>query len=312
MDLSLVEGENTITVNATDPAGNTGTAAIALILDTVLPVITVTTPVHNSYVNTPKITLSGTVTESNPDGFWVNGEEKQLTNNSFSILDFGLSQGINVIRFKANDKAGNEATASVFVTLDTTQPTVTITSPLNGSITNNATTTITGAVNEPVTYVAINGQSAQVFGTGFILANFSLAEGDNTIAAEAVDRAGNSGTSADVVVTFDTQPPAVTIDTPGQAAAGQTITITAGATENRGLTLIEVTADGTPVWTSTLNAELSTSNFFSYTISPDTTLDSVVTLQAQAYDMAGNTGSASTQVQITSGPTGPGYIQGEV
>ena len=172
-DLSLVEGENIVTVNALDRAGNTGTATITLVLDTVLPVITVTTPVHNSYVNTQKITVSGSVTEANPDGFWVNDQEQQLTDGGFSIPDFSLTQGINVIRFKAKDKAGNESTASVFVTLDTTSPTVTISTPYEGAIVNTPQIMVSGSVNETVTSVTVNGATASISGSTFNL-NHSL------------------------------------------------------------------------------------------------------------------------------------------
>ncbi len=310
-DLSLVEGENIITINATDRAGNIGTATLTLIMDSLPPAVQVTSPVHNSYVNTATVTVSGTVKEANPDGFWINDTARELVNGSFSVSGFSLTQGINVIRVKAKDKAGNESTASVFVTLDTTPPTVTLTSPVSGSIMNNATTTITGTVNEPVASVTINGQAAQVSGTGFTLANFTLVEGDNTITAEAVDRAGNSG-GATAEVTLDTQAPAVTVSAPGQAAAGQSITISSESSDNLGITLVEILVNGMPVSSITPQSALRIPHSISYTLSPDTALNSVVTLQARAYDTAGNTGSAIAQVTITSGPTGAGYIQGEV
>lgn len=42
--VTLTEGANTITVTATDPAGNSASASIAVELDTVPPVVVITSP----------------------------------------------------------------------------------------------------------------------------------------------------------------------------------------------------------------------------------------------------------------------------
>ncbi|HWU40511.1 MAG TPA: hypothetical protein VN203_22920, partial [Candidatus Acidoferrum sp.] len=72
--VALVEGTNTLMVAAVDAAGNTSTASVTGTLDTVVPVVTVTTPVSGFVTNQGTVTVSGTVTDIGViDGVTVNG-----------------------------------------------------------------------------------------------------------------------------------------------------------------------------------------------------------------------------------------------
>ncbi len=309
--ITLAEGENPFTITATDRAGNTVTLNVTLTLDTLPPAIEVTTPVHNSYVNTAQIVVSGTVTELHPSTFRVNDTEVPLTDGAFSLDAFSLTNGINVIRLQAEDLAGNSSTVSVFVTLDITPPTVSISTPVAGSLTNTTPITVIGSANEPIIAATIGGTEAQVTGSSFSLGAFTLSEGTNTIIAEVTDRAGNTGTGS-IEATLDTQAPAVSLQAPATAAAGANVIIATNVSDNKGLSLLEIFANGTPLWSSTLNAALSSSNSISLTLSPDLALSSTVALQARAIDSAGNVGTQTAQISIDQGPIGPGYFQGEV
>ncbi len=310
-DIALADGNNTFTATATDSAGNTSgpSAEVSVLFDTRPPVITITAPENNSFTNQAQVLVTGSVDE--PVTLKINGTAVTMDGLAFERA-LTLTEGINSIQVMATDLAGNSSTATVLVTLDTAPPVVSISSPVNGLLTNNSSVLVTGTVNETVSSVSVNGTQAQVSGSMFSLASFTLAEGRNSITAEAVDRAGNKGTSPNVSVTLDSTPPAVTLSAPAQAVAGATLGISTAATDAAGITLIEVSANGLPLWSSTLNSELSAQNSFSYTLSPDLVSGSIVDLLARVYDAAGNTGTATGQVQITGGPSGPGFIQGEV
>jgi hypothetical protein len=89
------------------------------------------------------------------------------------------------------------------------KPAVTITNPANGSSTNNPAVNVTGTATDPggaVTALTVNGQAVPVAADGTWTKAMTLAAGENTIAAEASDAAGNKG-SASVKVTFT--PPVV-------------------------------------------------------------------------------------------------------
>jgi hypothetical protein len=83
-------------------------------------------------------------------------------------------------------------------------PTVAITSPANGSTTDNPAATVTGTASDPggaVTSLKVNGDAVAVAADGTWSKALTLAPGANTITAEARDAAANTG-SATVKVTY--------------------------------------------------------------------------------------------------------------
>jgi len=97
-DFTLTEGPNTVTIEETDLAGNTGSDSITVTLDTVAPVVTVISPSDGATVNSSTITVAYTV-----DG-------------APTTQDFTLTEGENTLTVAAVDEAGNETSASVAVT----------------------------------------------------------------------------------------------------------------------------------------------------------------------------------------------------
>ena len=203
----LQEGNNTITIHAADRAGNAADQPVRVTLDIMAPVITVATPVADSWVKTPLVKISGNVAELHLAGLWVNGAQVPVIDGSFSLDNFTLSEGRNVISILALDRAGNKTTVDVPVNLDTVPPVVTISDPASGLLTGNSKVTVTGTVSEDITAVTVNNISAQVNGKEWTLVDYTLGEGANSINVQAIDRAGNPG-SAGVNVTLDSTPPA--------------------------------------------------------------------------------------------------------
>ena len=93
---------------------------------------------------------------------------------------------------------------------------VNLTAPANLSTLNSNRVNVAGNVNDPTTYVQVNGIPVNLTGTNFTAA-IQLHEGNNTISAIASDFLGNHAT-ASIQVTVDTTPPNVTIDTPRDGA----------------------------------------------------------------------------------------------
>lgn len=109
--VSLVEGSNAIALQATDAAGNAGTASITVVRDSTPPALTIdATP---SETSGPTVTVSGTV-ESGISFVTVNGAPVPVTNGEYST-DVALSYGPNTIYVTAADAAGNPTTATVSV-----------------------------------------------------------------------------------------------------------------------------------------------------------------------------------------------------
>lgn len=224
-------GSNSITVQATDAAGNVASTAESV---TVVPppVVTITSPANLSYGNFSPITVQGTVDDPNAM-VTINGATAAASGGTFS-LSVPLVEGTNTLTAVATNAGGNQGSASIDVTLDTTPPHVTIDSPGSGTTTTSGTVTVTGIVNDVVVgtvndqnaTVTVNGIQAQVANRSYSAVNVPLSLGANTIQAVAVDRAGNA-TTTNITVTrvLGSQPPAPAI---GQAVITQSLNIISG------------------------------------------------------------------------------------
>jgi hypothetical protein len=153
---SLNEGTHYIKVQAKDLAGNVSnwSNVCSITYDSIAPVAQVTSPADGallSYVNNGTFDVRGTVTDSNPDHYYLHisgpggysvGPGTVYDKSSFtdkSLFNWnlsGLASGSYTIDLEARDAAGNKDAGSVdvhTVTVDNTAPLApTITSPSNG------------------------------------------------------------------------------------------------------------------------------------------------------------------------------------
>ena len=157
---------------------------------------------------------------------------------------------------------GSPATPPV----DTQSPQITLTTPTNNLVTNQATQTIGGQINESAT-LTVNGQMLATDATFNFSKVVTLQEGVNSYTLQATDPAQNSAT-LNLTLTLDTQAPApldlnmLTIDNLVNGAA--TITGLAGSVEaNATVTItnlknggtLSVNADGSGAFTTQFSAQ---------------------------------------------------------
>ena len=146
------------------------------------------------------------------------------------------SNGQHTATVDAQDFDGNSATQkSVSFTVDTVPPSLTITSPTDNFVTNDAALTVIGTTNDdtssPVTVkITLNGAdqgTVTVGSDGGFSKPITLAEGSNTIVVTATDKAGKSSTVTRTV-TYDSSVPQITAASvvPNPADAGATVVIT--------------------------------------------------------------------------------------
>ena len=186
----LVEGENTVTAMATDPAGNVGTASIQVALDTTtLPTITATvTPAPNAAGwNNTDVTVS----------FDCQDADSGIATCTDPVV-VSTEAANQTITGTGTDQAGNTATTSVVVNLDKTAPSVAINSPTDGTTVNSSPITVTGTITEAlsgVESVSCNDTGASLSGSSFTC-DLDLTDGANAILVQASDVAGNTGSSS--------------------------------------------------------------------------------------------------------------------
>ena len=289
----LIEGANGITVTATDTAGNTAIATGSITLDTAAPTVSL-----NSVTSPTKLTsqtISGTVeagtTVSVATNTAASDSSATVSGTSWSYTITGLVEGANGITVTATDTAGNTATATGSITLDTVVPSVSLNSVT--SPTNVTSQTITGSVEAGATVsVATNSAAsdgaATVSGTSWSYTITGLVAGANGITITATDTAGNTATATGSI-TLDTTAPTVSLNavTSPTKLTSQTITgtVETGATVN--VATNTAASDG---------AATVTGATWSYTIAG--LVDGVNSVTVTATDAAGNTATATGAITL--------------
>lgn len=257
-----------VTIKATDEAGNVTTktdmdstlgGSLKLkVREKVAPIITITYPTASALItnNKPSITWKVTDDDSgvNPDtiGITIDSGNKVVGSSitKTAITDgyqctytptTALADGSHTIKIDASDNDGNAATQkSVAFKIDTVPPTLSVTTPVAGLVTNKAGCTISGITNDvtsspvSVTVKLNNGadEIVTVNADGSFSKSVTLVSGSNTITIVAADSAGKTTT---VVrnVTLDTVAPTIKSVTliPNPVDAGKTYVISVEVTD---------------------------------------------------------------------------------
>lgn len=257
-----------VTIKATDEAGNLTTkddtdsvlgASLKLkVKEKVAPVSTITYPSASALITNNKPTITWKVTDDdsgvNPDtiGITIDSGSKVTGSTITKTAITGgyqcsytpstaLADGSHTIKIDASDNDGNAASQkSVAFKIDTVPPTLNVTAPVAGLITNKAACTVTGVTNDitssPVSVtVKLNNGAAEavaVGADGSFSKSLTLAAGTNTITIVATDSAGKSTTVTRTVI-LDTVAPtikSVTL-TPNPVDAGKTYVISVEVTD---------------------------------------------------------------------------------
>ncbi|MEI2559092.1 Ig-like domain-containing protein, partial [Acinetobacter pittii] len=230
---ALTDGPHTITVTATDPAGNAGTDTAVVTIDTTAPNAPVLDPINATDPVSGTAEAGSTVTVSFPDG--TTATVVAGTDGTWSVPNPGNLVDGDTVTATATDPAGNTSGPATAV-VDAVAPTVV----LDDVLTNDSTPELTGTVNDPTATVVVNVDGVDYpavnngDGTWTLADNTlpALTDGPHTITVTATDAAGNAGTDT-AVVTIDTTAPNAPVLDPinatdpvsGTAEAGSTVTV---------------------------------------------------------------------------------------
>lgn len=183
------------------------------------PIIEFSLPANNSATNQTRPTLRLVFLDS---GSGIDDDTLELTINEAPLAasctvdalgaecvpNAALSDGLKTVTARISDTSGNESDpATVRFTIDTVAPQITVSSPANGSITNQQNVVILGSVSEAAA-LRINGTLVPLSGSIGFSFTTTLVEGGNARTLVATDNATNS-TSVGLSITLDTQAPNV-------------------------------------------------------------------------------------------------------
>lgn len=250
----LADGSHTAALSVRDLAGNLGQAFWSFTTDVTPPAVLITSPASATVgTATPTLAVSYSDATSGVDlgSLHIVLDGTDLTSScqvaaaAATCTAATLAPGSHTVAASLRDRAGNQANASLAFAV-VLPPTVTITSPAEGSYSRSTTVQVTGQVGGAVSSLTVNGLPATLSQGGGFTAAASLTEGFNQIVALATDAAGDQATAA-VGVILDTIPPTLTVAAPAAGAItnqGQ-VAVTGTATDDNGVATL--TVGGQPV-----------------------------------------------------------------
>jgi hypothetical protein len=287
------------------------------------------TPVVNANSSTPAISIpspanGATVTATHPTVTWSasvasgiayydivrdGGNWVHLSSGQTSYTtQYALADGTHTMTVRAVDDAGNYADATVVftvstTTVDTTPPSITITSPANGATTsaNHPTISWTASDASGIAYYQIvrDGGNWVTLSSGqtSYTTQYALADGSHTVTVRAVDNAGNH---RDVTTVFnvgfalgDNMAPSLKITSPANGAtiADKHATVTWTASDASGIAYYKIMRDGG----SWVTLSSSTTSYTTIT----ELADGSHTMTVEAVDNVGNTVAATTTFTVS-------------
>ena len=300
----------------TQPVTRAAPATRTWTVDTIAPPNPTIDSAPADLTNSAAASFSFSDSESNVS-FFCKLDAGALSACTSAMSYTGLTDGGHTFLLRARDAAGNESGAVTRTwTVDTVEPAVTLTAPVNGSATANTTPMFSGAAGAGATdsttvtvEVYIGGtptgtpvqtlSTTRTGGTWSVFASPALADGTYTAQAEQGDAAGNSGLSSASTFTIDTTAPTVTLTAPANGNSTDnprpTFSGTAG-TAPRDLSAVTVkiytggAPIGTPVQTLTTTAQAGGA----YSVTATSALQTgTYTARSEQGDSVANTGLSS-------------------
>nr|WP_306795279.1 Ig-like domain-containing protein [Cohnella sp. GbtcB17] len=315
--IGLADGNHTFAVRAVDGMDvDQSPAFYAWTVDTVPPSAPVmVTPANGSVMNNTFPTYSGTAEANMSVTVVVDGASSvpmtaDASGNWSYTSALPLAEGPHSVLARASDGAGNtspDSNTNTFTVDTTAPPAPVVTSPANGSTTNDTTPTYSGTAEaNSIVTVVVNGSSigttpANASGNWSMTQSTLLTDSSHTVRARASDGAGNTSvySNTNTFAVDTTAPPAPVVTSPANGSTTNDSTPTYSGTAEAsvsvavvvdGVTLGPVTADASGNWTYTSAGPLS---------------DGPHSVLARASDGVGNTSLNSNTNTFTVDTTAP-------
>jgi hypothetical protein len=223
-------------------------AALVPLTDTTGPTLNISSLSDGAVTGNATLNVAGTVSDaSGIASLTVNNVAVTVTSGSFSY-PLTLTSGANTITTVATDTPGNKTTDVRTITLNTTVPSLNVSTPADNSKTAQSVATVSGttSANTTVAVKVNNGtaQNAAITGSNFS-ATVNLTVGINTIDITATNTTAQS-TNAKRTVTYDNSAPSLAVTTPAQDTTTTLSSITIIGTVSDALTTptINIAANG--------------------------------------------------------------------
>ncbi len=315
--LALVEGTNSIRVDALDQIGLTGSGSITVILDTTAPLAAIDSPVQDApvrgvvdfHVDAEDVTPGSQIArvEMSVDGALfatVLDEPYETTLDTASLAD-----GVHELRARAVDGIGNVSVVSIQVRVDNTAPSVAIGDLVSGQFISGEaafSVDVSDAGSGLASVEILAGGSPPTSDPSGVYAPPAIVTADTrygahdtsrgldgplTFVARVTDLAGNEST-ATVTVTVDNTAPAKTLVSPTDGSTVTGVIQILAEFDDPNMDVIEIRVDGQLIATSSTSP-------VSVSFDTRTRLDGAMSVTVIARDFARNISQCTAVVTVT-------------
>jgi hypothetical protein len=211
-DIPLTNGINTVTLHATDVAGNSTTTNINYTLDYsgdhTAPVLSIVWPTNGTTIAGSNLTIQAQVDD---DTATVTASVNSNTTAGLVersglvwLNDLWLNSGTNTVTIIATDAAGNMSETNISVVQSSVNLTI---NPISSDQLNQSTVTMSGTIGDSSQKVIINGVAAVVSGNSWTATNVPVSPSGTAALNAQITDAGNNPLAAQTI--YQPQPPTV-------------------------------------------------------------------------------------------------------
>lgn len=283
------DGSHSIVFRTRDHAGNVNTQSVTIKIDRSNPVVSIT-PTGTSglagwFLSPVSAGLSVTDATSG-----IATKEYRLDGGAWTSAASGLTltDGVHTVELRATDNAGNTATTSRTISVDTTPPLLSKVVPAPDGSKNWYVSAVDLSVSGSDSGSGLAAAEIQVDGGSWSSGSARVStDGDHTIGFRTRDVAGNSTTQT-VIIAVDLAGPAITIVPTGKIGAGEwyisNVSVAASAVDavsGQERTEYKVDSGG---WTPLVPC---------FTLT-----DGVHSVSVRSYDAAGNVSVATSSLSV--------------
>ncbi|NMC06320.1 MAG: DUF2341 domain-containing protein, partial [Candidatus Lokiarchaeota archaeon] len=286
--ITVADGVHSITFFANDTIGWTSSASTTFTVDSTCPVVTITSPADGTIQasGTVSVTFSASDLTKQETWYTIDGGPKIfVTGSDFS---FSRGDGCYTIIVGCNDTFGRITTDSITVSIDTTDPVLSINHPLNGEIIGTSSVYLSVAAIEAhldsIWYSLDEGPSIILP----VETSIDVLDGLHSITFHANDTLGHE-TQVTRTFTVDTTAPVVTITSPANGATLSSNNV------NVAFTATDLTKDATWYTINGGSQILLAGNSFSLLLA-----DGVHTITVHCNDSIGRIASSAIVITIDS------------
>ena len=212
-DITWSETEHNISIWANDTSGNLATVDVTFTIDTTAPTIAVEFPTNSSSSSNTELNVNYSAIDTNLASCWYN-LDSQIVNTTLSgcsnITGVTWEEGQHNITFWVNDTAGNIAQTDLNFTIDLTNPSLTLDSPVNTTNTSNPSLNVNYTVSDndlATCWYSNDSMSVNTtLGSCADITGVTWSEGEHNVTIWANDSVSNQNATS-VTFTIDTKAP---------------------------------------------------------------------------------------------------------